>query len=154
MSTQVGATKTLFSDDFSTNGPIDGTKWDYNQFSKGGSFYGNTQQRQELPSSSDGVLHLRLDTYNPTDPKGSTFVGSEAITQQLFSQKGGGIAFEAKARYVQTQPGLMGGFFTFAGPANQHDEIDLKLSPRIFRRSRRTSITASHSGKAIPSLSR
>ena len=79
-----------------------------------------------IPSSSDGVLHLRLDTYNPTDPKGSTFVGSEAITQQLFSQKGGGIAFEAKARYVQTQPGLMGGFFMFAGPANQHDEIDFE----------------------------
>ncbi|MDF2813689.1 MAG: glycoside hydrolase family 16 [Microvirga sp.] len=130
MSTATGATKTLFVDNFSTNGKIDSAKWGYNVWSpdpsKNGSFYGNTQQRQELPSASDGVLHLLLDTYNPSDPKGKTFLGSEAITKQTFSLSNGGIAFEAKARFVEEQRGIIGGFFTFAGPAENHDEIDFE----------------------------
>ncbi|MBM6596604.1 family 16 glycosylhydrolase [Microvirga pudoricolor] len=115
----------IFSDDFSTNGPISAAKWNYNQFSSGGSFYGRTQQRQELPSAQDGSLRLRLDTYNPTDATHQTLVGSEAITQQTFAV-GSGLAFEARARYNQDQAGIIGGFFTFAGPANTHDEIDFE----------------------------
>ncbi|WP_210485072.1 family 16 glycosylhydrolase [Microvirga antarctica] len=122
----VAETKTLFSDNFSANGKIDSSKWSFNEYAKGGSFYGNTQQRQELPSASDGVMHLRLDTYNPSDPKGKTFFGSEAITKQLFSTGGAGIAFEAKARFVDDQRGIIGGFFTFAGPPDTHDEIDFE----------------------------
>lgn len=76
MSTQIGASKILFSDNFSTNGPISSAKWDYNHYSPNNnpSFYGRTQQRQELPSASDGVLRLRLDSYNPSDPNHTTFL--------------------------------------------------------------------------------
>lgn len=46
----------------------------------------------------------------------------------------GGIAFEAKARFEQDQRGIIGGFFTFAGPANNHDEIDVEaLSNNITK---------------------
>lgn len=127
MPSEIGAQSVLFVDNFSTNGKIDASKWNFNEFSKGGSFYGNTQQRQELPSASGGVLHLRLDTFNPTgDPSHPTFYGSEAITRQLFDVSSGGVAFEAKARFAQNQPGIIGGFFTFAGPASSHDEIDFE----------------------------
>lgn len=130
MSAQIGATKVLFADNFSADGQISASRWDFNHWnadpSKNGSFYGNTQQRQELPSAFGGVLRLRLDTYNPSDPNGNTFLGSEAITKQMFAVGGAGIAFEAKARYVQDQRGIIGGFFTFAGPADQHDEIDFE----------------------------
>ena len=57
MSRQIGATAILFEDNFSTNGPINSAKWHFNEFSSGGSFYGRTQQRQELPSASNGVLN-------------------------------------------------------------------------------------------------
>ena len=78
MGKAIGNTKTIFSDNF--NGPLKASDWDYNQWKNGGSFYGRTQQRQELPETANGVLRLKLDTYNPTDPNRSTFVGSEAIT--------------------------------------------------------------------------
>ncbi len=127
MSGPIGGTKILFSDNFSTDGRISAAKWDFNEFDKGGSFYGNTQQRQELPSASGGILHLRLDTFNPTgDPKKPTFLGSEAITKHTFGLADGGVAFEANARFVQDQRGIIGGFFTFAGPARSHDEIDFE----------------------------
>jgi hypothetical protein len=129
MTAPISATKVIFSDDFSTNGPISSARWDYNHWnadpSKNGSFYGNTQQRQELAKAQDGALRLRLDTYNPSDRNHTTFLGSEAISTQTFSV-GAGLAFEAKARYAQTQPGIIGGFFTFAGPADTHDEIDFE----------------------------
>jgi Ca2+-binding RTX toxin-like protein len=129
MTTASSANNVIFSDDFNTNGVISAAKWDYNHWnadpSKNGSFYGNTQQRQVLPSALNGSLRLRLDTFNPTDPNGATFLGSEAITKQTFSV-GTGLAFEARARYAQDQAGIIGGFFTFAGPADHHDEIDFE----------------------------
>lgn len=127
MPKQVSSTTVLFTDQFNGNGPINASKWNFNEFSKGGSFYGNTQQRQELPQMSGGVMHLRLDTFNPTgNPANPTFLGSEAISKQLFGIGGGGIAFEARARFAQDQRGIIGGFFTFAGPADNHDEIDFE----------------------------
>lgn len=122
----------IFSDDFSTNGPIDSSKWHFNVWSEGGSFYGRTQQRQELPSAQDGVLQLRLDSYNPSDPQHTTFLGSEAITYQLFDLSDGPIAFQAQLRYAQPQRGIIGGFFTFAGPADSHDEIDFEAMSNQF----------------------
>jgi hypothetical protein len=104
VSKQIGATKVLFQDNFSTNGPLDSSKWDYNHYSSNNnpSFYGRTQQRQYLPSASDGVAHFRLDSFNESDPNRprTSFLGSEAITRQLFSTTSGGVAFEAKARFV------------------------------------------------------
>ncbi len=127
MSQSIGAAKILFRDDFS--GKLSPDFWDYNHWTQNNnaSFYGRTQQRQELPSTADGALRLKLDSYNKDDrgnPK-TTFFGSEAITKKLFSV-GDGIAFEAKARFAQVQKGIIGGFFTFAGPADTHDEIDFE----------------------------
>lgn len=127
MSSAIGNAKTLFVDQFDRNGKIDSSKWNFNEYAKGGSFYGNTQQRQELPSAKNGNLQLRLDTYNPTngDPDHPTFLGSEAITERMFNV-GDGIAFEARARMVQDQRGIIGGFFTLGGDVNNHDEIDFE----------------------------
>ena len=122
----------IFSDNFPSNGPIDGSKWKFNVYSGGGSFYGRTQQRQELPTASGGVMRLELDSYNPTDDKHVTFLGSEAITNQLFDLRSGPIAFEAQVRYEQSQRGIIGGFFTFAGPADNHDEIDFEAMSNSF----------------------
>ena len=122
----------IFSDNFPSNGPIDGSKWKFNVWSDGGSFYGRTQQRQELPTASGGVLLLKLDSYNPSDNQHVTFLGSEAITNQLFDLSSGPLAFEAQVRYQQSQRGIIGGFFTFAGPADNHDEIDFEAMSNSF----------------------
>src|SRR6516162_7416803 len=108
----------IFSDNFPNDGPIDGAKWHFNVWQPpngGGSFYGRTQQRQELPTASGGVMRLKLDSYNPSDPNHQTFLGSEAITYQEFTRDQGPIAFEAQLRYEQTQRGIIGGFFSFKG---------------------------------------
>jgi beta-glucanase (GH16 family) len=125
MSQSIGANELLFKDDF--KGPLNRANWDFNEFDKGGSFYGRTQQRQSLPEASNGVLHLQLDTFNPTGgPKFDSFLGSEAITTRSFGLKNGaGVAFEARAKFVgPTHGGIVGGFFTFAGTNSVHDEID------------------------------
>ena len=104
MSQSIGAAKVLFRDDFNTSGTISSASWDYNHWSaqNNSSFYGRTQQRQNLPSAADGALRLKLDSFNGSDNSHQTFVGSEAITKQLFSV-GDGLAFEAKARFAQGQ---------------------------------------------------
>jgi beta-glucanase (GH16 family) len=125
----------IFSDNFPSNGPIDRSKWKFNVWTPpngGGSFYGRTQQRQELPTASGGVMRLKLDSYNHSDNQHVTFVGSEAITNQLFDLRSGPIAFEAQVRYEQSQRGIIGGFFTFAGPADNHDEIDFEAMSNKF----------------------
>ena len=68
---------------FPSSGPISSADWNFNVWTPpngGGSFYGNTQQRQSLPNASSGAMQLNLDTYNPSDPNHKTFVGSEAIS--------------------------------------------------------------------------
>ncbi len=127
----------IFRDDFSGNGPIDGSVWRFNRYDAGG-FYGNTLARQELPSASNGYMHLLFNLFNPTWREGGpnaipTFLGSEAITNRLFDVKTDGpLAFEASLRYVQNQPGIIGGFFTFAGPPDTHDEIDFEAMSNKF----------------------
>jgi beta-glucanase (GH16 family) len=135
MASQLTGSEVIFSDDFSTNGPIDSAKWHYNVWTPpdgGGSHYGNTQQRQSLPVASNGVMRLQLDSFNPTDPNHTSFVGSEAITNRLFDLGNGPIAFEARVRYEQDQRGIIGGFFTFAGPPQNHDEIDFEAMSNRF----------------------
>jgi beta-glucanase (GH16 family) len=44
----------------------------------------------------------------------------------------GNITFEAQLRYEQNQRGIIGGFFTFAGPADTHDEIDFEAMSNSF----------------------
>jgi beta-glucanase (GH16 family) len=118
--------QTLFFDDFSA--PLNTSLWDYNHFESGGSFYGRTQQRQALPQVSNGMLHLQLDTYNPTGV-GNSFLGSEAISTQTFTIDAGGIAFEASARIVSKVPGLVGGFFgyNFNNATRLDSELDTEL---------------------------
>jgi beta-glucanase (GH16 family) len=119
--------QTLFADDFSA--PLSTTNWDYNHFEDGGSFYGQTQQRQSLPVDSNGVLHLQLDTFNPTGP-GTSFLGSEVISVPTFTNDAGGVAFEVTARLASPVPGLVGGFFGFdlVDPATGiHNEVDTEL---------------------------
>jgi beta-glucanase (GH16 family) len=128
-----GETATLFFDDFSA--PLDPNIWDYNHFSavNNPSFYGRTQQRQTLPSVSNGVLHLQLDTFNPTNlppPAPPTFYGSEAITKQTFApSNGAGIAFEVSARIVTPVAGIVGGLFgyNFNSATGLHSELDTEL---------------------------
>jgi len=124
--------QTLFTDEF--NSALNPADWDYNhwQANNNPSFYGRTQQRQELPGVSDGLLHLKLDTfnptYNPTDPQQvPSFYGSEAITTQTFSNNTGGIVFEINAHLVNQTTGLVGGLFTNSTNAGTlHDEIDFE----------------------------
>ena len=91
------------------------------------------------PIVQDGHVRLNLDTYNSNAP-GSTFLGSEIITQTKFSldmSSGGGLEFEARIRLDQqfvNQPGLIAAFFTYgeSGQTNQqgnqtYDEIDFEF---------------------------
>ena len=117
----------LFADDFSF--PLSTAKWDYNHFDSGGSFYGRTQQRQTLPVDSNGVLHLQLDTFNPTG-SGVSFLGSEAISVPTFTTAGGGTSFEITARIVTPVPGFVAGLFGFnlVDPVTGiHNELDTEL---------------------------
>jgi hypothetical protein len=125
----------IFSDNFPGDGLIDKSKWKFNVWTPPngeGSFYGRTQQAQGLPYASGGVMRLLLSGYNPTDPNHLTFSGSEAISIRLFDLKNGPIAFEAQVRYAQSQRGIIGGFFTFAGPKDTHDEIDFEAMSNNF----------------------
>src|SRR5689334_21522538 len=100
---------TLLFDDFSA--PPSSSLWDYNHFSpvNNPSFYGRTQIRQSLPAASGGLLHLELDSYNPTAlVPGDSFFGTEIISNQTFSTAAGGIAFEASARIVTLARGIVG----------------------------------------------
>ncbi|MFZ4524196.1 MAG: Ig-like domain-containing protein [Chlorobium sp.] len=115
--------ETLFVDDF--NRPLNSDIWGYPVGNA--SFYGRTQQRTGLPLVSDGELHLKLDTYNPSNGSEPSFYGSEAITKQTFSNYTGGIVFEFKAHFVNSVAGIVGGMFSYANnPGNLHDEIDFE----------------------------
>jgi hypothetical protein len=125
-----GDIATLLFDDFSA--PPSSAVWDYNHFStvNNPSFYGRTQIRQSLPAVSGGVLHLQLDSYNPTaQVPGDSFFGSEIISNQTFSTAAGGIAFEASARIVTPVGGIVGGIFGyfFNGTTGLTNEADFEL---------------------------
>lgn len=125
MSHQLGAVKTLFIDTF--NGPLSTANWDYNRWkpTDNPSFYGRTQIRQSLPDAGNGVVRLKLETYNPRDKDHKSFLGAEMITNKTFGPaKGAGIAFEVKAKFENVPKGLVGGIFTFSGNAKSHNEID------------------------------
>jgi hypothetical protein len=127
--------KILLEDDFSasqTNADI----WKINEWKPGddnASFYNLTQIRQSLPVSKDGHLLLQLDTFHAGNLSHEpSFYGSEAITRQTFDLSNGPVAFEARVCVEQDQPGIVVGFFTFAGPRDTHDEIDIELMTKMF----------------------
>lgn len=115
-------TEVLLHDDFEGS-PANDELWNYPVGDA--SYYGRTQIRPFLPDVSDGILHLRLDTYNPT---GLSFYGSEIISDQEFAI-GTGIAFEARGRLVSPlESGLVGGIFAFEYEnASAHDEATFEL---------------------------
>jgi hypothetical protein len=119
---------TLFADDFSS--PLNPDEWDYNHWQPGDSnpsFYGRTQQSQALPLVSGGLMHLKLDTYNPTNGPVPSFFGSEVITKELFSPESGGVVFEVQARLVNLAGGIVGGIFSYSSSSSvAHDEIDFE----------------------------
>ena len=117
--------QTRLFDDFLTT--TASTTWDFNEFASGGSFYGRTQQRQQLPTSSAGDLQLQLDTF--ADSTGRAFLGSEIISRQTFLPGSNGIAFEVRARLDTAVPGIVLGIFgyNFNSVTNLHDEIDFEL---------------------------
>ncbi len=119
-----GETQILLYDSYAVT--LDPAIWNFNEFLLGGSFYGRTQMRQTLPAVSDGLLRLRLDSFNPT---GFSFFGSEVISRQSFSTSLGGVAFEARVRLASPVPGVVGGFFAyhFNTITRLHDEIDYEL---------------------------
>lgn len=111
----------LFFDDFSGSS-LDMNLWKLPDPGPG-SFLGRTQLRlSEVPQLVNGVARLRLDTYNG----GSSFLGSEIMTRQIF-ERGGGLAFEARTRLVDPPPGLVGSVFTYQYNAPVRDEIDVEL---------------------------
>jgi beta-glucanase (GH16 family) len=108
-------TQVLLSDNFSDNAPLNPAVWGINQYApvNNPSYYGRTQIEQYLPTVSNGALQLTLQTYNPTGP-GNSFLGSEIISNQTFSDTIGGIAFTAVARIVDPVPGMVGGIFAYS----------------------------------------
>lgn len=125
MAGQIGEVQTLLLDNFNT--ALSATRWDYNHYEDGGSYLGRTQMRQSLPTVSNGYLHLRLDSYNPTSlPNSPSFYGSEAKTKQKFSTTSGGISFEVKAHLLTSTPGVVGGMFAYSSAGATHDEIDFE----------------------------
>lgn len=123
--TSSNSTKIL-SDDFSTNGRLDAATW---SFPTGDASFiePQTQMRPELPSASDGMLHLLLNTYNPNATNGASLYGTDAFTKQTFNVYDGELTFEASVKLDQTQGGIIGGFFLYNFRADQtHDEIDFE----------------------------
>ena len=132
-------TQVLFSDDFSNDGPLDSTKWDFNRAYYVGdagnpAYLGNTLMRQQLPSAAGGMARIQLDTWNFDWKDGKSFYGSEAITKQAWdAQSTGGVAFQAKMRFEGTQGGMIAGLFFYQQfpsppfPRIPHNELDWEI---------------------------
>ena len=118
--------ETQFFEDFN-GGAVDESIWAYP--TGDASFNGRTQMRLSYPSVSNGLLHLQLDTYNPTaNPVGNSFYGSEIVLRKTV-ERGTGLIAEIRARMVTPVKGLVGGAFLYKYfPATQiHSEIDFEL---------------------------
>ena len=118
--------ETPFFEDFN-GGAVDESIWAYP--TGDASFNGRTQMRAGYPSVSNGLLHLQLDTYNPTaNPVGNSFYGSEILSRRTF-ERGTGLIVEIRARMVTPVKGLVGGAFLYHyfSATQLHDEIDFEL---------------------------
>ncbi|MCX7113275.1 MAG: glycoside hydrolase family 16 protein [Proteobacteria bacterium] len=118
--------ETQFFEDFN-GGVVDDSIWTYP--TGNASFNGRTQMRAGYPSVSSGLLHLQLDTYNPTaNPVGNSFYGSEIVSRGT-AEHGTGLIAEIRARMVTPVKGLVGGAFlyNFFPTTQTHGEIDFEL---------------------------
>jgi hypothetical protein len=140
MATSLGpapVSKVLLQDDFFSDpsGPVSSSLWSFPtgaaEFipSTLGSTAPGTELEPFLASVSNGALQLTLQTYNPTsNPPGTSFLGSEIMSNQTFNDNTGGIAFTAVAKLATTIPGLDGGIFSFGLNSPQsHNETDAEL---------------------------
>ncbi len=99
-----------------------------------GTYIGRTQlrvtQNSGLPTATNGVLKVPVQTYNPI--QGVSFYGTDLISNQTFSvaaKQGLDIKVRAKIN-APRQPGTVGGIFLYAlkpGSNTLHDEIDFEL---------------------------
>ena len=118
--------ETLFFEDFK-GVAVDETIWAYP--TGDASFNGRTQMRLAYPSVSNGLLHLKLDTYNPSaNPAGNSFYGSEIFLRKTL-ERGAGLILEIRARMVKPVKGLVGGAFLYKyfSETQNHSEIDFEL---------------------------
>lgn len=147
MATSLGlapVTKVLLLDDFFSDpsGPVSSSLWSFPtgaaEFipSTLGANYPGTELEPYLPSVVNGALDLTLRTYNPTsNPPGTSFLGSEVMSNQTFNDNAGGIAFTAVAKLATTIPGLDGGIFSFGlNNPTSHNEINSELLTDIAAR--------------------
>jgi hypothetical protein len=116
-----------FRDDF--NGPsLDMSRWYIPEGQE--TFIPRTQMRPSShpPTIVNGVLRLRVDTFNPTaQVPGDSFWGSEIVTRQLFD-RGRGLIVRSRARVVRPAPaGLVASLFAYATRDGTRDEIDFEL---------------------------
>ena len=99
--------------------------------------FGRVRLNSQVPPIQNGVLRLRLQSFNPFD-SGSLFWADEIRTLQTFAPtEDFGFSFETRARFVNdaTNPlntGIIGGIFLFGLDANfpnpnERDEIDFEL---------------------------
>ncbi|MCX6356205.1 MAG: glycoside hydrolase family 16 protein [Candidatus Aureabacteria bacterium] len=111
--------ETQFLDEFET---VNQSIWAYP--TGAASFNGRTQMRPNFPNVSNDLLHLQLDTYNPT---GNSFYGSEIFSLGK-AAPGTGLSAEFKARLVTPVKGLVGGAFLYdIFSTGSHNEIDFEL---------------------------
>src|SRR5206468_12394845 len=108
----------LLRDDFN------GASLDFSNWSTGTWQLGRTQLGF-TPAVTGGIVQLRHDTYNPSNP-GGTFKGTEILSNQNFT-RGSGLEYEARVRSNAVPSGLVTSFFTYntvAGSPPLADEID------------------------------
>jgi beta-glucanase (GH16 family) len=109
-----------------------------------GTFLGRTQIRppSEPPVVSNGLLHLRLDTFNPTaQTPGDSFWGSEIVTRATF-ERGTGLAFRARVRLVEAVAGgMVVSLFSYVTRGQIRDEIDFEILTNDVVRSQRRILT-------------
>jgi hypothetical protein len=95
-----------------------------------GTFLGRTQLRppSESLEVANGVVRLRLDTYNPTAlVPGDSFWGSEIASHAIFGRSAG-LTFSARARLAGPVPGgLVASVFSYMTQSGVRDEIDVEL---------------------------
>jgi len=128
----------LLRDDFSGSS-LDSSTWFMPVGA--GTFLGRTQLRppSESLAVANGVIRLRLDTYNPTAlTPGDSFWGSEIVSNTIFP-RGAGLSFSTRARLVGPIPGgMVASLFSYMTQSGLHDEIDVELlsndlaSPRVL----------------------
>jgi beta-glucanase (GH16 family) len=112
----------IFRDDFS-GGSLNTTNWNIGTWQLGRTRLNFT------PQVTDGMVRLRHDTYNPSNPGGS-FRGSEIWSDARFD-RGAGLEFEARVRTPVLPSGLVTSFFTYqafdVGTQTFADEIDFEF---------------------------